>query len=110
MDGFSPNLNKFNHVGGLSNLIIAKALQSLQVANKTIALLGDTLPATTVKKKDALTAYKQMCVDFDYNLNKIYFASKQILKNDTLLIPGTDKYIGSFVFKQTNRQYSKQLI
>src|ERR1700753_971453 len=51
-DFFSPNLNKHLHLGHLSNLIIAKSLQSLGIAKTTIAILGDTLEGA-VDKKDA---------------------------------------------------------
>jgi arginyl-tRNA synthetase len=96
-DFFSPNLNKHLHLGHLSNLIIAKSLQSLGVAKKTIAILGDTLEGA-VSKEEALTKYKEYCSQFGYNIDDLYFASEQVLQKD-LLIDGVGDYAGTKVFE-----------
>lgn len=96
VDGFSPNLNKQLHIGHLSNLIIANAFQKLKIGEKFIAILGDTLDGK-VKKDNALNNYHNICNDFGYNINKIFYASNMKLKNK-ILEDGTDDYIGSKVF------------
>lgn len=103
LDGFSPNLNKELHVGHLSNLIIAKSLQSLEVSNQTIAIFGDTLDGK-VEKKDALSDYEKYCEDFKYNVNDYYFASEMKLKDDSLLKDGEDSYKGSKIFDLGNEK------
>jgi arginyl-tRNA synthetase len=95
-DGFSPNLNKHLHLGHLSNLIIAKAIQNLGITNKTIAILGDTLTGV-VDKEDALIKYKDYLSSFNYSLDEIYFASEQKLIHD-LLIDGEGDYAQTKVF------------
>lgn len=97
-DFFSPNLNKHLHLGHLSNLIIAKSLQSLGLAKSTIAILGDTLDGA-VSKEDALNKYNEYCKQFGYNINNIYFASEQTLKNNSLLSNGEGEYEGTKIFK-----------
>ncbi len=96
-DFFSPNLNKHLHLGHLSNLIIAKCLQSLGLAKTTIAILGDTLDGA-VSKEDALNKYNEYCNQFGYHIDNVYFASEQVLKVD-LLKSGTDKYEGTKIFE-----------
>ncbi len=96
VDGFSPNLNKHLHLGHLSNLIIAKAMQSMNIGKNFIAILGDTLSGQ-VEKEDALSKYTQYCKDFGYNIDKIIFASEQKLLND-ILIDGDGEYTGTKIF------------
>lgn len=95
-DFFSPNLNKHLHLGHLSNLIIAKSLQSLGIAKNTIAILGDTLDGE-VSKEEALSKYNEYCDKFGYS-KKIYYASEQELKMD-ILVDGTDSYEGTKIFE-----------
>lgn len=97
VDGFSPNLNKNLHVGHLSNLIIANALQKLGIGNKFIAILGDTLDGK-VQKEDALKTYYEKCNEFGYNVDEIFYASKMELKNKNLLSDGDGDYLGSKIF------------
>lgn len=97
-DFFSPNLNKHLHLGHLSNLIIAKSLQSLGLAKTTIAILGDTLEGA-VSKEDALNKYNDYCKQFGYNIDRVYFASEQVLENTDILFDGVEKYEGTKVFE-----------
>ena len=96
VDGFSPNLNKHLHLGHLSNLIIAKSMQSMGVGKNYIAILGDTLSGQ-VDKEDALAKYNQYCNDFGYKVDQLIFASEQKLSTD-ILVDGTDEYAGTKVF------------
>jgi hypothetical protein len=97
LDGFSPNLNKHLHIGHLSNLVIAKAIQNFGYAEKTIAILGDTLDGS-IEKKDAFEKYKSYCKDFNYSVDDIYYASTQQLENNELLYDGEGEYKGTKVF------------
>jgi hypothetical protein len=104
-DFFSPNLNKHLHLGHLSNLIIAKTLQSLGIAKNTIAILGDTLDGA-VDKHDALVKYNEYCNQFGYNVNEIFFASEQEItgieyRSDMLgkiFGEGEGDYVGTKIF------------
>ena len=95
LDGFSPNLNKHLHIGHASNLVLAKAFQSLGMAEKTIAILGDTLIEIDVTKMDAKNTFDDICKKFNYNIDKIYFGSKMKLIEDEYnspeFIAGTGK-------------------
>lgn len=95
-DGFSPNLNKHLHLGHLSNLILAKALQKIGIGENTIAILGDTLDGA-VDKEDALNTYKVYLKKYGYDIDTIFFASEQKLKNN-ILIDGKDEWSGCKVF------------
>jgi arginyl-tRNA synthetase len=97
-DFFSPNLNKHLHLGHLSNLIIAKSLQSLGIAKNTIAILGDTMEGS-VNKEDAYNKYNEYCNQFGYHIDKIYFASEQVLKNTNILVDGSGEFEGTKVFE-----------
>jgi hypothetical protein len=90
MDGFSPNLNKKLHLGHLSNLIFAKTFQSLAIANKTIAIYGDTLEGTDYSNKSQII--------FDYKVGKEYFASQMTLRDESILTDGEGKYEGTKVW------------
>ena len=96
VDGFSPNLNKHLHLGHLSNLIIAKAMQSMGVGKNYIAILGDTLSGQ-VDKADALEKYNKYCQDFGYSVNQLIFASEQKLLNN-ILVDGDGEYAGTKIF------------
>lgn len=95
-DGFSPNLNKHLHIGHLSNFIFAKALQKLDISEKTIAIFGDTLDGN-VKKEDASQKIKEYLTKFDYHIDDTYFASEQILL-DGILLDGEGEFLGCKVF------------
>ena len=98
-DFFSPNLNKHLHLGHLSNLIIAKSLQSLGIADSTIAILGDTLEGA-VTKEDALEKFNEYCSKFGYEVEEIFFASGQKLKKSKKILKnGKDDYKGTKVFE-----------
>ena len=96
IDGFSPNLNKHLHVGHLSNLVIANAMQKLGIAKKSIAILGDTVSGS-ISKEDALLSYKKYCDDFKYKVDEIFYASEMKLKSN-ILIDGEGDYQGAKVF------------
>jgi arginyl-tRNA synthetase len=96
IDGFSPNLNKHLHIGHLSNLVIANAIQKLNIGNKFIAILGDTLDGN-VKKTDALNSYLNHCKNFGYQIDETVYASSMKIKND-ILKEGEGDYLGSKVF------------
>ena len=96
-DFFSPNLNKNLHLGHLSNLIIAKSLQSLGIAKKSIAILGDTLEGS-VSKEEALSKYNDYCQKFGYRVDELFFASEQKL-DPSILYDGDGPYEGTKIFK-----------
>lgn len=96
VDGFSPNLNKHLHIGHLSNLIIANAMQKLGIGKEFIAILGDTLDGE-VDKSDALSSYQKYCKDFSYKVDKIFYASDMKVK-ENILKDGEGDYLGSKVF------------
>lgn len=98
VDGFSPNLNKHLHVGHLSNLIIANAIQKLGIGNKFIAIFGDTLGGD-VSKEDALSSYYKYCKEFEYVIDNVYYASEMKLKDEGILKDGTGLYEGSKIFE-----------
>ena len=97
VDGFSPNLNKHLHIGHLSNLIIANAMQKLKVGDNFIAILGDTLDGV-VDKSESLSSYNKYCNDFGYKVDNIFYASKMKISNTSILSDGTGDYIGSKIF------------
>jgi len=107
LDGFSPNLNKHLHLGHLSNLVLAKAFQSLDVSRETIAILGDTLPGQ-VSKEEALASFRAYCDRFNYPVHYMFFASEMVLHRKDLLEDGTNDgvdrngepldYVGTKVF------------
>jgi len=98
LDGFSPNLNKHLHLGHLSNLVLAKAYQSMGVAKKTVAIFGDTLTGT-VPQQEALESFHQYCRKYGYHIDSYAFASQMSLPEDTdLLSDGEGEYEGTKVF------------
>ena len=88
MDGFSPNLNKYLHIGHMSNLVLAKAIKSLNICEKTVSIYGDTLQGN-VTKSDAINMLKIFQSNFNLSTyikcllgtNNVPFKSK----NDLLL-------------------------
>ena len=95
MDGFSPNLNKHLHIGHFSNLVLAKAFQSLGVSEQSISILGDTLKGD-VDKEEALAKFHEYCSTFEYKVDEIFFASK--MKCDhSKFVDGTGEYEGTKV-------------
>lgn len=97
IDGFSPNLNKDLHVGHFSNLIIANAFQKLGIGKKFVAIFGDTQEGA-VETEEALGKYETHCLNFNYQVDEFYFASKMKLQDEKLLTDGTDEYEGSKIF------------
>lgn len=93
MDGFSPNLNKYLHIGHFSNLVLAKAYQSLGVSESYISILGDTLSGD-VNKHDSLKKFNEYCILFNYKIDKIYFAS-EMKCNEEIFYDGKDEYEGT---------------
>lgn len=92
MDGFSPNLNKHLHIGHFSNLVLAKSFQCLEVSEKYVSILGDTLTGD-VSKEEALEKFKEYCEKFGYKVDKIYFASE--VKYEGELKDGSGDYEGT---------------
>lgn len=97
VDGFSPNLNKHLHLGHFSNLIMAKAFQSMGLGKKYIAILGDTLEGA-VDKNDALEKYNSYCGKFGYHVDEIYYASGQKMKDESMLVDGEENFKGTKIF------------
>lgn len=100
LDGFSPNLNKYMHVGHLANLIVAKSLVSLGIAENTISLLGDLVYSDEVSHEDAFNKLMYWCKEFGYKIDKIYRASQMKLDN-SILENGTGDYEGTKIFNIT---------
>jgi arginyl-tRNA synthetase len=96
LDGFSPNLNKHLHIGHFSNLVLAKAFQSMGVAKNTVAILGDTLNGE-VSKEEALQKFYGYCEKFKYKIDKVFFASE--MKYDGELLDGEEKYAGTKIIQ-----------
>src|ERR1035437_429438 len=90
VDGFSPNLNKHLHIGHLSNLVLAKAIQAMEIGKNYIAILGDTLTGE-VTKEEALAAYRKYCDDFNYKVHNVFMASEMKCEVD-LTCEGTGVY------------------
>ncbi len=98
LDGFSPNLNKHLHLGHLSNLVLAKSFQSLGIAEKSIAILGDTLVGE-VTKEEALSKFHYYCSLYKYKVDNIFLASEMKLSDNNILVDGEGDYSGTKVFK-----------
>ncbi|MEK6828773.1 MAG: hypothetical protein AABY15_01515 [Nanoarchaeota archaeon] len=96
VDGFSPNLNKHLHLGHMSNFVIAKAFQSMEVGDKFISILGDTLDGD-VSKSEALNMYQTYCETFGLNVSEVFYASDMLYVGDELE-DGEDQYEGTKVF------------
>jgi arginyl-tRNA synthetase len=96
VDGFSPNLNKHLHVGHMSNFILAKAFQSMQVGEEFVSILGDTLEGA-VEKQEAYHMYRTYCETFGLNVSNIYYASHMMYMGDKLE-DGSGDYEGTKVF------------
>lgn len=96
MDGFSPNLNKFLHIGHISNFVLAKSIKCLKICDKTVSIYGDTLLG--ISKKDSLKDLKKYQNIFNYIPDIEYFAS-EMKYNGSLLKDGKDEYIGTKIFE-----------
>ncbi len=97
MDGFSPNLNKKLHIGHFSNLVLAKAFQSLGICKNTISIYGDTLDGE-VKKETAISLLKKYQDDFNFHPSKEVMAS-EVKYNGELLKDGSGDYAGTKIFE-----------
>jgi len=96
VDGFSPNLNKHLHVGHMSNFILAKTFQCMDVGENFISILGDTLDGS-VESADAFNMYKTYCDTFGLDVSDIFYASDMKYTGE-LLKDGEGKYEGTKVF------------
>ncbi len=96
VDGFSPNLNKHLHVGHMSNFVIAKTFQAMEVGEQFISILGDTLDGS-VEKHEAFNMYKTYCETFGLNVSEIFYAS-QVKYTGDKLEDGEAEYLGTKVF------------
>lgn len=96
VDGFSPNLNKHLHVGHMSNFILAKTFQSMEVGEKFISILGDTVKGE-VNHLDALNMYETYCDTFELEVCETFLASK-MKYNGGKLKDGKGEYEGTKVF------------
>lgn len=96
VDGFSPNLNKHLHVGHMSNFILAKAFQSMNVGEEFISILGDTLEGA-VEKHEAYKMYQTYCDVFGLDVSKIFYASHMTYLGGKLE-DGEGEYKGTKVF------------
>ena len=96
VDGFSPNLNKNLHIGHISNLVIACALQNMGIGENFISIMGDTLDGE-VDQKEAYSNYENLCLKFNYKLGDIYYASKMIYNGE--MVDGKGDYEGTKVFE-----------
>lgn len=97
LDGFSPNLNKLLHIGHWSNLVLAKAFQSMGIANKNVSILGDTLTGE-VSKEEALNSLNNYCKLYGLKLDEINFASEMVLQDISILSDGEGEYEGTKIF------------
>jgi arginyl-tRNA synthetase len=102
IDGISPNLNKYTHLGHISNFVLAKTFQKLGIGKQFIANLGDTLEGN-VKKEDALKVYQEICNTFDYKIDKIFFAS-ELEYTGELLENGQGEYEGTKIFNINDKK------
>lgn len=100
MDGFSPNLNKHLHIGHFSNLVLAKAFQSMEVAEQYVSILGDTLGGD-VSKEEALNKFYEYCKKFEYKVDKVFFASEMKYDNSSFQ-DGTGLYEGTKIVEIDN--------
>jgi hypothetical protein len=96
VDGFSPNINKHLHIGHMSNFILAKAFQNMEIGEEFISILGDTLDGS-VSKVDAFKMYKTYCEVFELDISEIFYASKMLYMGSNLK-EGSGEYAGTMVF------------
>lgn len=106
LDGFSPNLNKHLHLGHLSNLVLAKAFQSIGIAQETIAILGDTLEGQ-VSKEEALASFRAYCERFAYPVHHLFFASEMQLLDTFWLESGG---LGGIDYTGEERDYTGTMV
>lgn len=102
MDGFSPNLNKYLHIGHFSNLVLCKAFKGLGVCKNTVSIYGDTLQGE-VSKESALQKLKEYYEHFNFSPDKVLFAS-EVKYSGNKLKPGTGKKEGTQVFNVNNNE------
>jgi arginyl-tRNA synthetase len=80
----------------MSNFILAKAFQSMQVGEEFISILGDTLKGD-VDKQDAFKAFENYCDKFELDVSKILYASEMVYSENNLE-DGEGDYAGTKVF------------
>jgi hypothetical protein len=97
MDGFSPNLNKYLHIGHFSNLVLCKAFVGLGICKNTISIYGDTL-TSEVGQKNAVRKLREYQEKFEFRPDQEFYASRVKYEGD-LLVPGSGKNEGAQVFK-----------
>lgn len=100
LDGFSPNLGKRLHLGHWSNMVLAKAFSSLGVAERTIALFGDTAPGApenSAEKRMLDSKIYTTLTIFNYKINDVFYASSMHC-DDKLLLDGDGEYSGTKIF------------
>lgn len=96
MDGFSPNLNKYLHIGHFSNLVLAKAFQSMDMAEQYVSILGDTLTGD-VSKEEAHAKFKEYCKQFNYKVDMTLMAS--LMEYNGQLSDGEGEYAGTKIIQ-----------
>lgn len=89
MDGFSPNSNKNLHVGHLSNLIISKALDNMNVSQAKV-FIDNNVDGYTDEFSNKIRGYAHI---FDYKVSK--YIEPQEIKFKGELIDGIGKYENS---------------
>jgi arginyl-tRNA synthetase len=67
------------------------------IGSKFISIFGDTLSGT-VKKKDALDAFKKLSNYFNYKVDETFMAS-EVVCDENLLKDGSGKYSGTKIFE-----------
>ena len=95
VDGFSPNLNKKLHIGHISNLVTASALQNMGIGENFISIMGDTLDGN-VDQLETYKEYEDFCTKFNYKLGEIFYASK--MSYSGTMEKGEGEYEGTMVF------------
>lgn len=101
MDGFSPNLNKYLHIGHLSNLVLAKSIKSLGLIDKSVSIYGDTLSG--IPKEESLKMLKKYQSLFNYKPDLEFFASMVKYKGD-LLKKGDGEYSDTKIFQYNDEK------
>lgn len=91
LDGFSPNLNKELHIGHLSNLVYASAIQGMTNIS-SLAILNDTdnHPNTRLYEDE----FFEFCSKFNYRVSNTYHASNLKYKNTKMYKSQDKKYKG----------------
>jgi arginyl-tRNA synthetase len=97
VDAFSPNLNKYLHLGHLSQFVIAKAVKGLNISDNFISIYGDTVTGD-ITKTQAINQLEKIHYLYDYKPDEEYMASEMKIKENNLK-DGTGDYEGTKVFK-----------